>query len=228
MTETKHDEAPAGAGIVSLDKTIKAVLAFCSGDVTRHMLQCVHITPEYAEATDSYRIVRMTHAPFEGEFPRGPHGNDHVLTSEIPAEGISILGSAIKRALSTLSRRRSSLPVFSRIPIRLAEGNLVTLTTTDPDFGGSIEHTCRRELGTLPPIDRILEETAGREVGARISLSVGLLESTCKALRDFGSGYLTLEIAAEPLKPVRITAENGAKQRIEIVQMPVNTMGDAS
>lgn len=215
MAKTKPEAKP-----VLLDKTIRAALEFVSRDETRAVLTGIHITPDYVEATDSYRLVRITHA--EGikpmDYPTGPDSTAPAY-SDVPPEGIIIEASAIKRALANMPSR-STLPILNRIALKV-DGNYARLSTNDLDCVSA--HTTRLIEGTFPDIDALLESYKGKPLGSEVAFNHQFMQSAMKAFGYFFGGYgqpVSLTCRGE-LTPFLLEAKNSSGQTMIALQMPV-------
>lgn len=205
---------------VLLDRTVRAALEFVSRDETRQVLTGVHITPDYVEATDSYRLVRITHA--EGikpmDYPTGPESTAPAY-SDVPPEGIIIDAAAIRRALANMPRK-SMLPILNRIAIKV-DGNYARLSTNDLDCVSA--HTTRLIEGKFPDVDALLESYAHKPLGNEVAFNHQFMQQAMKAFGYFLTGDrvpVSLTCRGE-LQPFILEAKNSSGQTMIALQMPV-------
>jgi len=215
-----QDKAMAGKR-VTLVKAHKAVLAFASKDETRPTLGAVHITPDYIEATDSYRLVRITHPadvidPLD--FPKGPDGDE--LVDEIPAEGVLVDAKALRKAFQGMPNR-STLPILNRVAIKPGD-HYVALATTDLEQ--TTVSSSRKVEGSFPNIAELIKRYSEKEPIAEITLNPVMLKEIMAAFGHFGCGNahhpVTFTITSE-LEPCVMTAENSDGMTMTAVLMPV-------
>jgi DNA polymerase III sliding clamp (beta) subunit (PCNA family) len=195
---------------------IKAALPFTSRDETRAMLTGVRITSQYVEATDSYKLVRITPkgSMSQEDFPRFPDGSP--ATGTISERGILVDAKALKRSLRNVPKARRSLPILSRIAVK-PSGNHVLLTTTDLNLTSS--ETSRLIEGAFPEIDKHLPSD---EPTSTITFSAEFLKQVAKAFQDFGGSkaIVTVDVFSE-LKPARFSATDDEGTEMVAILMPV-------
>lgn len=195
---------------------IKAVLPFTSKDETRAILTGVRITSERIEATDSYRLARITpkNSITADDFPRFPDGS--VATGTISEHGITVDAKALKRSLGNVPRSRRSLPVLNRIAVK-PSGNHVLLTTTDLSLTSS--ETSRLIDGSFPDIDKLLPS---EQPVSTITFNAEFLKQVAKAFQDFGGRHaiVTVDVFSE-LKPARFSATDEDGTEMVAILMPV-------
>lgn len=211
-------------GYVLLDRSCKAAVPFASRDITRQPLTGIRITPDYIEATDSYKLVRITHAdgPSPLDFPKTPDVDDSPC-GPIPPEGVIVDAQTVARALGDLpGKGRGTLPILQRVAVKPGD---YTVALTVNDLDRAVTHTARRIEGAFPPIDDLLASATGPS--GTISFNPRFLAQVAKAFCDFGATYVTLECRGS-MKPALMRAKNTERQTMTVLLMPVRTAGDES
>jgi hypothetical protein len=210
---TKKKTAPEPSRLL-LSPNQAAALAFVSKDESRPLLCGVHITPEHVEATDSYRAVRITHAP-------GTTVNDYpVLSGNQRALGdvdATIDARSFGDALKALSKR-TTLPILQRVVVVEDAERYLTLGSTDLDRTNRTE--ARKIEGRFPPLGDLFNDS---EPVLSIKFNAGFLADIANAAKKFSdSPTPVVELRAwGPLKPAEFSARTPDGQTFRAILMPV-------
>ncbi len=209
-----NDTTIQGERTVLLNGSVRGVLPFVSRDGTRPVLQGVRVTPDYVEATDSYKLCRITlNSPTAQDYPHLPGGESAV--AEIPEGGVVVEGRTLGKALRSLPNK-SALPILSHVAVKPV-GELVQLSSTD--LGETSVLYSKRVSGISPDIDELLSRVRTNEPKATVSVDVKHLRALIKGADDFGADVVTIEVR-EPLSPVVVLAEDSG-QTFTALLMPV-------
>jgi len=197
-----------------LKRNLKALSAFLSRDGMRPILGSIHLTDTAAEATDSYKLARITRNATEdlGDFPTV--GGKRPITEPLD---ICLEGDSVMRAVAGIpGNRRGTLPILARAAIIEDSDHYVSIATTD--LTSSTITIVRKVEGTFPPCEQLLAEAKAGET--YISFNAGFLKQLAAAYVTFGAKWVTIRIAT-PLKPAYFTAKNDSGERMEAILMPV-------
>ena len=150
-----------------LSKTEAAVSEFAA-DETRRGLDCVHVTPEYTEATQGNYLVRVPAEPMKAEeFPVVPGmGNGTASELLIPA---GALLEASKRL------KKSRIPVCNLVHVGTDPDGNPVLTTTNLDTSTPVR--TMKPDATFPVVDKVIP--APESLPIRLTVNAAYLAKLC-------------------------------------------------
>lgn len=200
-----------------LSRVEAAVSEFTSSDQPGR--DCVHVTPEYSEATQGHYLVRVPAETMKAEdFPVVPGMGGGPEKSEFLVKAGALL-EASKRL------KKSTIPICNTIHVGTdPEGNPV-LTTTDLD--NSTPARSLKPEGTFPNTDKVIPDKETLPI--RLTVNAAYLAKLCNFAVKYGltrTSTITLMLPqpgekdnVEVIKPIRaeFQSENGP---VLIVLMP--------
>lgn len=135
------------------------VAAFASKDETRSNVTRVHLTNEYAEATNGHILMRVPKSEIDpADFPQ----KDGVaLGNPLPPDGVLLDPEAIKR-VQAARPKRSAIPILDYLAVGHVNGsqNEAILTATDLE---TVSAARVPQTGTrFPDADKVIPSTEGR------------------------------------------------------------------
>lgn len=199
---------------VLINKRSLGVTKFASTDQTRPTLCGVHISEKGIEATDSYRMARVTHTKFSPE--AYPVENSGKL-AELDKVGVVVPAKDLADAGKRIPKSRM-LPVLNHLALTEADReDRVGLTTTDLDTTNT--SVARIVHGAYPDFDQLLPKD---EPVFEIGLNAAFLKEVAELAEKFASP------AAHPLvckfygprKPAIFEIEDD-DQTLTMLLMPV-------
>lgn len=205
--------------VVFLDKSARALLPFVSRDVTREILTAVHVTPDYCEATDSYRLVRITHRDQMTDPENYPRVAGRSVVSEVPASGVCIPAESIQKALAGIPKKKS-LPVLEQVALEITD-HYANLTTTDLEQ--TVTNQARLIEGTFPNVQQLIESFTPKDgdTSVTVAFNATFLKEVAAAVEKFGRNVPIEITLQDPLKPALIRAKNENGQTLTAILMSV-------
>jgi DNA polymerase III sliding clamp (beta) subunit (PCNA family) len=202
-----------------LNKLNFLVAPFASKEDSRYTLKAVHVTPEYTEATDGHRLVRIT-TPKDSasEFPRVPGftPNGSPKSFLLPVDAAKTIQKAVPK---------THIPVVNHAAITGTgdENKPVAIAVTDLDNPQVFQP--RPVTGQYPNTDIVIPKDDAAAV-FQFTVRADYLAELCKAIQDFaGDGKYRPGIATltfyGPSKAVRLDARNeNTDQNLIAILMP--------
>lgn len=166
---TKQAYTIKGANNMIIKKSQLEVYRACSKDAIRPVLQAIHITPDYVEATNGFEMVRIHHDSQQD-------GESFLLSMNDAKKIIAMLPKGVEA-----------------IDISLESKELILVKSIDPDDRRIMPWRCYAVEGNFPTLD-VVTMALDNPLQARCVLSVEQLTKVLETIKKAGHNEVELSL----------------------------------
>lgn len=172
-------------------------LVIAANAVDRDSLYGLHVTPEYTEATDSYRLIRVSRKEFK--------------TSELPSAlnpvrypNYTLPYATAKKVSGAIPKKASEDIYLNAIEVAPPSLGKVSLTVVDKETSETYTADIAKEK--FPEIDKVIPQDS--EIKAEFRINVEYLAEILEQCKKFGSEHADVKVFNGSRQAIKIDAAN--------------------